>query len=115
MLRNLTGFRSFCVRRMTFVLLAWLLRLPFLPPVGAAPSGAQARLFLTRPLTPQEIASRDTHGKYEPAVGCYLGAFIDFDPSLQRPVVLPLTSLKGHPGPARSQSAHVQPSGSCRV
>ena len=33
----------------------------------ARPSGAQARLFLSRPLTPQETAARNTHGKYEPA------------------------------------------------
>jgi hypothetical protein len=46
----------------------------------------QAILTVTRPLTPAEIAARDTHQKFEPAVGCYLGAFIDFDSSLKKPI-----------------------------
>ena len=53
----------------------------------AGSQGAQAKLFLNRPLTPSEIASRNTRAQYEPANGCYLGAFIDFDPSLHRPIV----------------------------
>ena len=52
----------------------------------ASEGGAQGRLFLNRVPTTQEIARRDTHGKFEPAWGCYLGAFIDFDPSLKRPI-----------------------------
>ncbi len=44
----------------------------------------QALLTITRTLTPAEIAARDTHQLFEPAVGCYLGAFIDFDGSLKK-------------------------------
>lgn len=46
----------------------------------------QALLTITRPLTAAEIARRDTHQKFEPPVGCYLGAFIDFDGSLKNPI-----------------------------
>ena len=46
----------------------------------------QALLTWNRPATPAEIAARDTHAKYEPAVGCYLGAYIDFDSELKSPV-----------------------------
>ena len=46
----------------------------------------QALLTITRPLTPAEIAARNTKQKFEPAVGCYLGAFIDFDSSLKRTI-----------------------------
>lgn len=46
---------------------------------------AQALLYLTRRPTPGEMAARDTRARYEPPVGCYLGAFIDFDPALKRP------------------------------
>jgi len=46
----------------------------------------QALLTITRPLTPAEIAARDTHQLFEPPVGCYLGAFIDFDGSLKNQV-----------------------------
>jgi hypothetical protein len=49
---------------------------------SAGSPGAQAQLFIDRQLSPHELADRDTHAKYEPATGCYLGAFIDFDPSL---------------------------------
>lgn len=45
-----------------------------------------ALLTITRYLTPAEIAKRDTHQKFEPPVGCYLGAFIDFDGSLKNPI-----------------------------
>ena len=47
-------------------------------PIGSP----QAILYLTRPLTAQEVARRNTHARFEPPVGCYLGAFIDFDGSL---------------------------------
>jgi hypothetical protein len=47
----------------------------------------QALLTITRPLTPAEIARRDTHQLFEPPVGCYLGAFIDFDGSLKKTIV----------------------------
>ena len=43
---------------------------------------AEAKLYLYRQPTPAEAARRNTHALFEPAVGCYLGAFIDFDPSL---------------------------------
>jgi hypothetical protein len=46
----------------------------------------QALLTVTRFLTPAEIAARDTRQKFEPAVGCYLGAFIDFDSSLKKTI-----------------------------
>ena len=54
------------------------------PPV---PTGQpQAKLFIDRAPTRQEVGRLDTHAKYEPAVGCYLGAFIDFDGRLHDPV-----------------------------
>ena len=51
-------------------------------PIGSP----QAILYLTRPLTDAEAARRNTHARFEPPVGCYLGAFIDFDGSLTNPV-----------------------------
>ena len=42
----------------------------------------EAVLTLLRKPTAAEIAHRDTHAKYEPAIGCYLGAYVDFDGSL---------------------------------
>jgi hypothetical protein len=50
--------------------------------IALADSGPAARLFITRAATPAERAQRDTHALYEPAIGCYLGAFVDFDPML---------------------------------
>ena len=47
-------------------------------PIGSP----QAILYLTRPLTDAEAARRNTRARFEPPVGCYLGAFIDFDGSL---------------------------------
>ncbi len=47
----------------------------------------QALLTITRTLTPEEIAARDTHQLFEPAVGCYLGGFIDFDGSLKKTII----------------------------
>ncbi len=47
-----------------------------------SPGRAQVALYLTRPPTAQEIRKGHTRAKYEPPAGCYLGAFIDFDGSL---------------------------------
>lgn len=44
---------------------------------------SEAFLYLTRPPTPAEAARNDTRAKYEPVIGCYLGAFIDFDSTLR--------------------------------
>lgn len=65
--------------------LALCLALTLLP-AGAATRRSQALLYVTRTPTPAELARRQTHAKYEPAAGCYLGAFIDFDGSLKRPI-----------------------------
>jgi hypothetical protein len=46
----------------------------------------QARLYITRMLTPAEAAQRSTHARFEPAVGCYLGAYVDFDGTLRQPL-----------------------------
>jgi len=46
----------------------------------------QAILTVDRRPTIEEIARRNTHAKYEPPFGCYLGAYIDFDSSLKRPL-----------------------------
>src|SRR6185437_13331781 len=43
---------------------------------------ADARLFVVRQPTAAEAARRNTHARFEPAVGCYLGAYIDFDATL---------------------------------
>ncbi len=51
-------------------------------PIGSP----QAALYLTRSLTDEEAAQRNTHQRFEPPVGCYLGAFIDFDGSLSSAV-----------------------------
>ncbi len=56
------------------------------PAEDFTPGKPQAILTITRPLTPAEVAARDTKQKFEPPVGCYLGAFIDFDSSLKRPI-----------------------------
>ncbi len=45
----------------------------------------QARLFLTRQPTAAEVARRNTHARFEHPVGCYLGAYIDFDATLHQP------------------------------
>jgi len=47
----------------------------------------EAVLTLVRPPTPAEIANRTGHAKYEPAIGCYLGAYVDFDGSLPATIV----------------------------
>ncbi|HLV80867.1 MAG TPA: glycosyl hydrolase [Chthonomonadaceae bacterium] len=52
-------------------------------PSGARPHRAQAILYITRRPTAAEVAHRQTHAKYEPATGCYLGAYIDYDPILR--------------------------------
>jgi len=49
---------------------------------GMADRTPRAVLTLVRKPTSTEIAHRDSHAKYEPAIGCYLGAYIDFDSSL---------------------------------
>lgn len=46
------------------------------------PPTAAAELFVRRVPTPAEAARLYTHGLYEPRVGCYLGAFVDFDAKL---------------------------------
>jgi hypothetical protein len=59
-------------------------------PCAARPK-AEARLFIHRVPTPQERAARYTRALFEPEVGCYLGAFIDFDSTLntlQNPIKL---------------------------
>lgn len=43
----------------------------------------EARLFFYRRPSEAEVAKITTHARFEPAVGCYLGAFIDFDGTLQ--------------------------------
>lgn len=45
----------------------------------ADPGRAQARLYLFRQPSAIEAAKMTTHARFEPRVGCYLGAFIDFD------------------------------------
>lgn len=74
-----------------FLLLFALLSLLHVGSVVAAFAGgreAQAKLYVTRVPTPQEVEARNSHALHEPALGCYLGAFIDFDPSLKRPVII---------------------------
>lgn len=67
--------------------LCLLLALLALPNAVFSSGIPQAMLTFTRPLTAVEIARRDTHAKFEPAVGCYLGAFIDFDGNLHQPIM----------------------------
>jgi hypothetical protein len=62
------------------------LALMCVPALGLRSGRPQAALYLLRRPTAAEAARRDTHAKYEPAVGCYLGAFIDFDGSLNHPL-----------------------------
>jgi len=71
-------------------MLPGLLAVLLLPVARAAetdiPTGPpQARLFITRTPTPAEVARRTTRAKFEPSVGCYLGAYIDFDGTLHQP------------------------------
>jgi hypothetical protein len=42
----------------------------------------EAKLFLFRQPSPAEAARMNTRARFEPPVGCYLGAFIDFDSAL---------------------------------
>lgn len=78
----------FFVRAFALFVFGWLL---FAPTVAVRAEDfiqgkPQALLTITRPLTPAEIAARDTHQKFEPPVGCYLGGFIDFDGSLKKTI-----------------------------
>ena len=43
----------------------------------------EARLYLTRTPTQQELSKRNSHVKFEPALGCYLGGFVQFDGTLK--------------------------------
>ncbi len=43
----------------------------------------EAILTLVRPPTRAELTARNSHAKYEPRAGCYLGAYIDFDGTLK--------------------------------
>lgn len=79
------------------VLLCCLSLLCALPAFGAG--RPQAVLTLDRPPTATEIAHRDSHAKYEPAIGCYLGAFIDFDSTLHQNI------------PDQNHTDHQNPSG----
>ncbi len=45
----------------------------------------QAILYITRTPTVAEVEAHNTHALYEPAVGCYIGAYIDFDSTLNDP------------------------------
>ena len=75
------------IRRVLFFVPALFLAGIFSTVRAGIPSDTpQAVLYLNRVPRPVEAALRDTHAKYEPPVGCYLGAFIDFDASLHNPV-----------------------------
>lgn len=69
-----------------------LLLVPLSP--SSARSKPEAKLFIHRIPTSAERAARHTRAKFEPEVGCYLGAFVDFDGSLKQP---PLHDLNGKP------------------
>ncbi len=49
---------------------------------------AEARLYVAVPASASMLKRLDTHALYEPPTGCYLGAYIDFDPTLQNQVRL---------------------------
>lgn len=70
-----------------FCLTVWVLL--FLSPVASSQIAPQrtpeAKLFIHRRPTLNERAARSTRAKFEPEVGCYLGAFVDFDSSLKLP------------------------------
>ncbi len=65
--------------------------------IARAAKRPNAELYQWITLSKHQIAERDTHALYEPANGCYLGAFIDFDPTLTNPVSLP--GSKTHQSP----------------
>ncbi len=44
---------------------------------------AEAKLFLTRMPTTPEISKLNTYAKFEPAFGCYLGGYVQFDGTLK--------------------------------
>ena len=50
---------------------------------GARADDLQLGLYLDRKPTLEEVQANFTNAKYEPAYGCYLGAFIDLDSSLK--------------------------------
>lgn len=47
------------------------------------PGKPMARLYVERTPTESEIAANHTRAKFEPRVGCLLGAYIDLDPNLK--------------------------------
>ena len=47
---------------------------------------ADAQIFVDRQYTPREVDIGFTNALFEPKVGCYLGAYIDFDNTLTNPV-----------------------------
>jgi hypothetical protein len=62
--------------------LCWCVALALSLRPAVALGQAQAKLFLFRQPTQNESARMTTHARFEPRVGCYLGAFIDFDATL---------------------------------
>ncbi len=58
-----------------------------------------AELYQWKTLTRRQLNALNTHALYEPVNGCYLGAFIDFDPTLSNPVTLP--GSKTHQSPSQ--------------
>lgn len=46
-----------------------------------------AQLFIDRTPAPAEIAARNTGARFEPPLGCYLGAYIELDTTLNRMIV----------------------------
>ena len=79
-----------------------LIMLPILLLIQSAPCSAdvakpQAMLFIYKVPSRKQLAHNDTHALYEPEYGCYLGAFIDFDPTLHNPVPLPGRPIHQNP------------------
>ena len=66
--------------------------------------GAQAQIFIDRMPTGAELAHRYSGAKFEPIAGCYLGAFIDFDPSVHQTAVVD-----------RNHTLHKDPTGFERI
>ncbi len=68
-----------------------------LPILAWASKRPNAELYQWITLSKEQVSRRNTHALYEPPNGCYIGAFIDFDPTLTNPISLP--GSKTHQSP----------------
>ena len=68
---------------------------------------AEAKIYLSRLPTKQELSKRNTRAKFEPAFGCYLGGYVQFDGTLK--TVVRDSDGKSHRDPREFERAVGKP------